>query len=104
MSGLVLSSIAGSALTPIDVSSLPSEQQLHGNVYNLIATVATTVQIWVVMISTFMLVIFYSIGNTPDLIYRALTYVTLIIGLMTMSLFIPVLAVVSICHESSFAY
>ena len=52
VAGLVLSSIAGVALSPLNVQSFPPDKQLLAEVYNVMAAVAVITQLMVVLYST----------------------------------------------------
>ena len=63
VSGLILSSIAGAALSPLDVNTFPSEKQKLAEMYNVAVAVAVLTQMCVVLYSTFTLFIVISAAH-----------------------------------------
>lgn len=98
VSGLILSSIAGVALNPLDVNSIPSDKQILAEAYNVIGAVAVMTQFCCVLYSTFTLYIVISSAHNPTAIYRVVVHMSKWIGFLEFMTFIPpYLALCDIC-------
>jgi len=98
VSGLLLSSIAGVALEPLDVETYPAEKQLQAEVYNIVAAVVVATQTCVTLYSTFTLYITISAAHDPPAVYRTLLHMVRWIGLFEFMTFIPpMLTIVLVC-------
>ena len=89
VAGLVLSSIAGVALTPLDVESFAANKQVLAEIYNVMAAVAVITQLCVVLYSTFTLYIVISSAHNPQTVYRVLLHMVRWIGFFEFMTFIP---------------
>lgn len=96
VSGLVLSSIASSALSPLDPNSFPAGKQNAAEVFNMMAAIAVGIQLCVVLYSTFTLYILISSAHNSTAIYRALVYMSKWIGFFEFCTFIPALTFFSL--------
>jgi hypothetical protein len=98
VSGLVLSSIAGVALSPLAVDDFPTPKQALAEAYNVVAAVAVATQICVVLYSTFTLYLVISTAHNPTASYRALVHMSRWIGFFEFMTFIPaMLSIVLVC-------
>lgn len=101
VAGLVLSSIAGVALSPLAVESFPAEKQVLAEVYNVMAAVAVVTQTCVVLYSTFTLYIVISSAHNPTAVYRVLLHMVRWIGFFEFMTFVPPnLAIGLVCVAS----
>lgn len=102
VSGLVLSAIAGAALSPLDLDKFPTEKRLAAEIFNVVAALTIVVQACVVLYSTFTLYILISSAHSPTAVYRALTHMTRWIGIFEFMTFVPALGcfalIVIACH------
>ena len=89
VSGLVLSAIAGAALSPFDPTAFPPEKRLTAEAYNVVAAVTVATQLCVVLYSTFTLYIVISSAHNPTAIYRALVHMAAWIGFFEFMTFLP---------------
>lgn len=91
MAGLVLSAQAGLVTSPLDVANLPEDKQVLGQIYNVLAYMCVSTQICVVMYSTYMLLVLYAHGHSPEMVYRALVYAGTLIGCLELAIYMPLL-------------
>ena len=89
VAGLVLSSIAGAALSPLTVENFPPEKQVLAEAYNVMAAVAVLVQLCVVLYSTFTLYIVIGAAHNPPAVYRVLLHMVRWIGFFEYMTFVP---------------
>lgn len=89
VAGLVLSSIAGAALSPLAVDNFPTEKQGLAEAYNILAAVAVAIQMCVVLYSTFTLYIVIAAAHNPDAVYKVLVHMVKWIGFFEFMTFIP---------------
>ena len=89
IAGLVLSSIASLAFSPLKVDSFSEEKQTLAEVYNILAAVAVATQLCVVLYSTFTLYIVIASAHTSDAVYRVLIHMVRWIGFFEFLTFIP---------------
>lgn len=90
VSGIVLSAIAGVALSPLDLDEF-DEKRNAADLYNAVAAVAVAVQLCVTLYSTFTLYILMASAHSPSAVYRALTHMTRWIGFLEFMTFVPAL-------------
>jgi hypothetical protein len=91
VSGLVLSSLAGSALNPLDPKRFSTDKQNIAEAFNVVAAIAACIQLCVVLYSTFTLYILISAAHNSTAVYRALTHMTKWIGFIEFCTFVPAL-------------
>lgn len=104
MAGLVLSATAGLVTSPLDVTGLPEEKRLLGEVYNVLAYVCVGTQICAVMFSTYMLLLLYAHGHSPEMVYRALVYGGTLIGALELAVYMPLILWLTIIVLSAHIY
>jgi hypothetical protein len=90
-SALVLSCMAGLYTSPLDVDSLPQEKHGLGNLFNIIAYATVTIQVCIVMSSTYLLLFVAAHGHTSDIMYRALAHLGALFGSLQVGLYIPLM-------------
>ena len=89
MSGLILSSIVGTALNPYDIAGMPEEKQTLGYVYNICGFIAVMVQVAMTMYSSLIVAMMYSLGSDPAMTYRFLLYAGRLFSAAMVLSFIP---------------
>jgi hypothetical protein len=91
VSGLVLSAIAGAALSPLDIDDFPAEKRGAAEAYNVVAALTVAIQLCVVLYSTFTLYILISASHNATAVYRSLTHMSKWLGFLEFATFIPAL-------------
>jgi len=92
VSGLVLSSIAGAALEPLDLDDYPPEKQMAAETFNTLGAIAVAAQLFVVLYSTFTLYILTASCHNPTAAYRATLHMKKWIGFLEFMTFVPAVA------------
>ena len=82
-SGLVLSAIASTALSPLRLEDFPADRRLTAEVYNVVAAIAVAVQLCVVLYSAFTMYILSASVHNPKSVYKALAHMTSQLELVT---------------------
>lgn len=103
VSGLVLSAIAGAALNPYRPEDFVKEQKSsYAEAYNAVAAITVSIQLCVVLYSTFTLYILISTAHSPTATYRSLAHMTRFLGFCEFMTFVPAMGsfalIVLACH------
>lgn len=96
VSGLILSSIAGTALEPIDVDEFAGGKRTLADAFNVIAAVTVIVQLMVVLFSTYTLYLVSASVHTPTAAYRATLHMTRWLGFLEFCSYLPALGVLGL--------
>ena len=91
-SGLVLSAIASTALSPLRLEDFPADRRLTAEVYNVVAAIAVAVQLCVVLYSAFTMYILSASVHNPKSVYKALAHMTRWLGFFEFMTFIPAMS------------
>ena len=91
VAGLVLSSIAGTALSPLDPDDFADEKRGLVEAFNVTAAVSVVTQLMVVLFSTYTLYLINAAAHTQTAAYRATLHMTRWIGFLEFTTYIPAL-------------
>ena len=96
VSGLTLSAIAGSALSPLDPDEFADDKRVLVEAYNVTAALTVVIQLMVVLFSTYTLYLVIAAVHNPTAAYRTTMHMTRWIGLLEFLSYLPALGTVGL--------
>ena len=96
VSGLTLSAIAGSALSPLDPDEFADDKRMLVEAYNVTAALTVVIQLMVVLFSTYTLYVVIAAVHNPAAAYRTTMHMTRWIGLLEFLSYLPALGTVGL--------